>query len=173
MKILDFPDLRQTFEYDCGASVLQSILVYFGIELREEIIINEAKTTETGTSVENIEHVLYSHGLELDSRSMDISDIKKYLDKDVPVILLLQAWSEDDEDYKKDWKDGHYVVALGYDEDKLYFEDPYTFKRAWLSFNEINDRWHDVVNGKKYFNHGIAVYGKNPVYNSKSIEHMD
>jgi len=39
MKILDFPELRQTFNYDCGAKALQSVLAYYGIDIREEEII--------------------------------------------------------------------------------------------------------------------------------------
>jgi len=52
MKILEFPELRQTYEYDCGANALQGILAYYGMEIREELIIKSAKTNKIyGTSI--------------------------------------------------------------------------------------------------------------------------
>lgn len=174
MKILDFPELRQISEFDCGANALQSVLAYYGIEINEEEILKEAKTSQKGTSVQNIESVAKKHGLKFDSRKMTIADVKKYIDEKAPVILLVQAWSENKKtDWQKDWKDGHYVVAIGYDKTKIYFEDPYAFERTFLTFDELILRWHDAVANKQYINHGIAVYGKNPKFDSKKIIHMN
>jgi ABC-type bacteriocin/lantibiotic exporter with double-glycine peptidase domain len=49
-KILDFPTLRQMDEYDCGASAMQSVLDYYGIDVGENNIIRLAKNKKSGTS---------------------------------------------------------------------------------------------------------------------------
>ena len=174
MKILDFPELRQAYEYDCGANALQSVLTYYGLEFNEETILKEVKTSKFGTSVQNIENVAKKHGLNVNSEKMAIADIKKYINEKIPVILLIQAWSENKKtNWQKDWTDGHYVVAIGHDKNKIYFEDPYAFERAFLTFEELEERWHHKIDDKEYINHGIVIYGKKPKFNSKKIIHMN
>ena len=41
---LNFPELRQTYNYDCGASALQGVMVYYGVEMREDVLMKEAGT---------------------------------------------------------------------------------------------------------------------------------
>jgi len=175
MKLLELPGLRQTFNFDCGAIALESVLVYYGIEVREDILMKSVGTTKKGTPIPGILKTAKKYGLKSVSRSMDILEIKKYLDKKIPIILLLQAWTNKNRvDWKNDWADGHYAVAIGYDKNKIYFDDPSSFKLAYLTYKELVERWHDVdIKGKKYFNHGIALYGKKIKFNNKSIEHMD
>jgi len=49
---INFPELRQVFNYDCGASALQGVMVYYGVEMREDILMKEAGTTQKhGTPV--------------------------------------------------------------------------------------------------------------------------
>ena len=55
---------------------------------------------------------------------MSISEIQKYIDEKKPVIVLIQAWSNYPTNYHKNFKYGHYVIAIGYDENYLYFKDP-------------------------------------------------
>jgi predicted double-glycine peptidase len=93
----------------------------------------------------------------------------------LPVILILQAWAEKTNvDWENDWIDGHYVVAIGFDEKNIYFEDPSSVLRTYLSFEELKKRWHDAdTNGKKYINYGIVAQAKKKGYNLGDIEHMD
>ncbi len=46
MKILDFPELVQTYDYDCGAKALQAVLAYYGIEKHEDVLMIAAKTNK-------------------------------------------------------------------------------------------------------------------------------
>lgn len=175
MKIINLPQIRQTYGYDCGAKTIQAILVYYGIEIRGDHIMKFAQTTKEGTQIQSMIRVIKKYGLKTDSREMTITDVKNYLNKKIPVILVLQAWTKRKNiDWEKDWRDGHYVVAIGYTKDRIIFEDPSSFPRTYLSYNELEKRWHDVgQNGKKYIHHGIAIFGKNPEFIPGKIVHMD
>ena len=174
MTTITLPQLRQTFDYDCGAKALQAVLVYYGIEEKEDSLIKQLKTSKDGTSIINIIKTAKKYGLKTDSGEMTIKDIKKYIEKKIPVILLLQAWSEKKNiNWEKDWVDGHYVVAIGYTKDKILFEDPSSFVRTYLKYDELEKRWHDIDGNKKYIHYGIAIFGKRPKFNPKKIVHMD
>ena len=176
MKSIILPKLHQTYGYDCGAKALQSVLTYYGIEMREDFIIKDAKTSKKGTSIKGIIKVAEKYGLKTVSKEMSLKEIKKYINKKTPVILLLQAWAEKKvTNWEKDWADGHYVVAVGYTQDKVLFEDPSSFSLTYLKYNELEKRWHDIDsrNGKKYYHHGIAVFGKKPKYKKDKIVKMN
>jgi len=173
MKILDFPELRQAYEYDCDANALQSVLTYYGIEVREGLIIKNAGTDKRkGTSVSGILRVLKKYGLKHEARNFTTQELKKYINQGIPVIILLQAWNKRKADYAKDNRDGHWVVVIGYQGNKFIFEDPYAFKRVFLTEPELKKRWHAKEKNKKLNNFGITAFGKNPVYNPKKIIHM-
>ncbi len=174
MKQLDFPQVRQTYGWDCGAKVLQAVLTYYGIEIREEFLIKYAKSnSKEGTSIPNMIHTLKKFKLKLDARKLTIKDLKDYIDRKIPIIILLQAWNSGNMDYTNDFHDGHWVVAMGYDKNKILFEDPYSFERTFLKNKEFEERWHGKEGREKILNYGIAVFGKKQIYNSKKIIHMD
>ena len=173
MKILIFPELRQTYAYDCGANAVQSVLGYYGIDKREDEIMKIAGTTKAGTSINGIIKALKKFGLKTKAEGMSISQVKKCIDKKIPVILVLQAWSKKkNHDWKKDWKDGHYIVVIGYDKHKVYFEDPSSELRTWLTYKELDKRWHDKDDNKIYIHFGISVYGKKPSYSPRKNIHL-
>lgn len=176
MKILDFPEVRQTYNWDCGAKAVQAVLIYYGFDVNEGDIIKLASTnSKKGTPVAGVKKTVKKYGLDYEARKMTIDDIKKYINKKRPVILLVQAWAEKkNTDWDKSWGNGHYVVAIGYDRKKIYFEDPSTTVRAQLSYEELQERWHDVdTNGKKYKNWGMVVFGKKPRFKRDKTVHMD
>lgn len=176
MVLLDFPELRQTYNYDCGATALEAVLAYYGIEVREELILKCAKTTKKyGTSIDGMVNTIKKYGLNCQSEIMTIENLKGCISKKIPVILLLQAWTDKKHiNWLSDNSDEHYVVAIGYDKNNIYFEDPYSFRRTFLPYGELQNRWHDIdENEKRYINHGIAVFGKKPKFNSKDVIHMD
>jgi len=175
MKLLTLPLLRQAYHYGCGAKALQTILAYYGIDSREDQIMRYAKTSESGTTIKDIIRVAKKFGLKAVGKEMTIEQIKRYLDKKIPVILVLQAWTKKTNvNWEKNWSDGHYAVALGYTKDKIIFEDPATFPRTFLYNYELEERWHDMdEKGKKYFHFGIAIYGKKPRFDAGKLIHMD
>jgi ATP-binding cassette subfamily B protein len=170
MIIKNIPTFRQSNDYDCGATALQVIFAYFGIEKNVQEIIKLVKTTENGTSMIKMRSIVEKHGFKTKLGEMTVEDIKKYLNKKIPVILLVQAWPyKKIIDWQNSWSAGHYVVAIGYDKNKLYFEDPSSIYRTYLSYKELKDRWHDIRDGKKCVNYGLAIYGKKPIYNQNKI----
>ncbi len=162
MMIKNFPELRQVYNYDCGASALQSVLIYYGFDVREDKLMALIKTDKNGSRPENIRQALerFKIRAKLIYR-MDLAKLKGYLDQQRPVIIALQAWSKQEKDYTQSWVDGHYAVAIGYDRQRIYFEDPSSVRRTYLSYKELLARWHDCdAAGKKYYNLGIVALGK-------------
>jgi hypothetical protein len=163
MKILDFPELRQMYNYDCGASSVQSILAFCGIDAREDHILNIANTTpKEGTLNDDVKRVLDYYEINYKEGTFTIEDLKKHIDANQPTIISLQAYADDENiDYKKSWDEGHNVVVIGYDTKNIYFEDPSSFKRTYLSFDELDDRWHDTDKDDKKVDHwGIVIKEK-------------
>jgi ABC-type bacteriocin/lantibiotic exporter with double-glycine peptidase domain len=175
MKILIFPDIKQTYDCDCGAKAAQGILAYYGIDVMEDKIMKIAKTTKAGTSFKGIVKVLTKYGLKSKAEKLTVAKIKKLIDCGYPVIISIQAWSgKKNTRWKDDWTDGHFVVVIGYDRRKFYFQDPYSIFKDYLTYAELNERWHDVdTDGKRYFNYGIVVHGRKRKYSYKKFVHMD
>lgn len=148
MKILKYPELRQTYCWDCGAKAIQSALAYYGIDVREQLVMQIAGTTKSGTPPIGLKKVAKKHQLDYKAGKMKIADVKKYIDRKIPVILLVQAWSgRKKTDWENDWDDGHYVVAIGYDDKKIYFEDPSSTVRTFLEYGELKNAGTTLVAG--------------------------
>ncbi|NCC71221.1 hypothetical protein EOM09_06575 [bacterium] len=175
MKIINLPQLRQTYNFDCGAKALQSILFYYGIDVREDKIMKIAKTNKNGTSIQGIGKVIKKYGLKMKASKMNIDILKNYINDKTPVLIALQAWSNKKRiDWSNNWSDGHWVVVIGYTKEKIIFEDPSSIYKTYLKYNELLERWHDIdTNGKKYLNLGIAVYGDKPSFKIDKLVHMN
>lgn len=176
MNIIKLPHLFQTYNYDCGVKALQIVLAYYGIKKREDYLIKHTKTSQKeGTPIQGIISLIKKYGLKIISSEMTIKDLKYFIKLKIPVILVLQAWTKQKKiNWQKDWNDGHYVVAIGYTNDRIIFKDPFSFELTYLRYKELEKRWHDVdANGKKYIHHGIAVFGKPPRFKADKIIHMD
>lgn len=154
VKVLNLPDVRQSTPYTCGVSALQAVLFYYGIQYREGTLAEYAGTTaEEGTPPDGIEKAVNKVNGENNTKltaevkqNASISDIEKLIDAETPVIVDLQAWKDADNKaaWKNDWIDGHYVVAIGYDSQNLYFEDPSLMGSVGsIPQSEFLDRWHD------------------------------
>ncbi|MEK6816761.1 MAG: cysteine peptidase family C39 domain-containing protein [Nanoarchaeota archaeon] len=174
--IEDFPEFRQTSNYDCGAAAMEAVLMYYGYDVPEKKIMKIAETNRHGTRVNGLLKVAKKFGLKYTVGTLDIEDLKKNIDNGKPTILALQAWLKKDvNDWSKHWADGHYVVAIGYDTNKIYFEDPSATIRTYLTFRELEERWHDLdaKTNKKFYHMGITFYGKKPKFKLNEAIHMD
>ena len=176
MKMLNFPESRQTFNYDCGARAMLSVLSYYGIDVNESKILKIAKTNPKGTPVHGMIKVAKHFNFKAKKERLTIERIKRYIDKKTPIITILQAWAKRKvDDWENDWTDGHYVVAIGYDNKKIYFEDPSSILRTYLEYEELKKRWHDIDDKtkKRYYNFGIVIHTKKKPANLKKVVHMD
>lgn len=137
------PDVRQGTGYTCGPSALEAASKGMGgAKETEQQIAQEAGTTEEGgTTPEQLVAEAGRLGLRATiEEPMELNHLKEHLDHDRPVIVAIQAWP---------WKpgaltEGHYVVAIGYDTDNLYFEDP-SIEGAvgYIPYDEFAARWVD------------------------------
>lgn len=175
MKLLTFPEIRQFVTYDCWACALQAVFAYYNIDIKESIIMKRVNTTTEGTNIEDIINVAENEWLKCISKEMTIKEVKEYIDRNIPVLVALQARTDHKKpNWRKDRDDWHYVVAIGYDDENIYFEDPSSFKRSFLSYKEFQERWHDVSKEwEKYINHWVAFFGKKHTFKLDNFEHMD
>ena len=133
--------------HDCGATALLSVFVYFDIFSRINDLKNETQTTPAGTTPERLVNVCIKHSLKAEfHENMTIEDLKKNIDKKLPVLISLQIKRQPFNDIKKIWSKGHYVVVVGYDKNNIYFADPRFPYTMYLDKDELNDRWHDSDN---------------------------
>ena len=91
-KLMKFPELRQYSNYDCGVNAIQSVLAYYGIDVREEDLVNLTGTTKRiGTPTKGFKKAAKKFGLKYKAGKITIGMLKKYIDKRIPVIISLQA----------------------------------------------------------------------------------
>ena len=132
--MLDVKPFRQTAGM-CGPASLKMVLGFFGMEKSEaELAELTHCDPEKGITAEVMVKAAESLGFKgLIKNFAEFEDIKKYLDKNTPVIV---DWFSIDE--------GHYSVAIGLDDEFIYLRDPQqddihkidltTFKRVWFDF---------------------------------------
>jgi len=175
--MIDMPGGKQTFDFDCGAKALQLVMAYYGVEISEGNLIIELKSDDRGTSVENMIAVAEKYGFKVIAKcGVSLETIKQYVEKNIPVIVLVQAWAERYmtlEDWKNDYDDGHYAIVIGYKDTVIVFEDPSSFRNTWLTEEEFLARWHDVDprKGEEFDHFAMVLLGKEPDVNM--LEHMD
>ena len=163
------PTFRQATPDTCGKAVVISVLGYYGYDVSEYWLKDFVSIPKEGAYPETIAQIGKSFGLKTDIiRSMTPDQIQGYLDKKTPVILELQAWG-DKEHYTKDWKDGHYVVACGYDDGGFYLMDPGQYGYSYIPTDKLIEAWHDKDGHRKNENLGIVFYGKPPKYDPDGV----
>jgi len=168
---LDVPIFRQSTNYTCGVASFQAILGYIGIkeegsELREDNFAKElGADPDQGTDW--LKMVEYARGRGLKAnvyQNWTIAQLEDSIRKGVPIMVAIQAWRDESEEWANCWDDGHAVVVVGFDDDNLYFMDPSTFAHyAFIPKTEFMMRWHDVdQRGDKVIQYVMVVESNNP-----------
>jgi hypothetical protein len=182
------PLVSQARDYTCGAAALQSILLYYGEDdySQAELAKFLGAHSKHGTSYRAM--LRFANRKFSDPKKRDfwmwkrcgmtIDDLRQVIDSGRPPILIFQAWGKPGVNWKKEWKEGHYAVAVGYDEDNLYFMDPSVLGHyAYIPNEEFNDRWHDrdPVTGEKLIQCGLVIGNdrKLPSYDYGVIERIE
>jgi predicted double-glycine peptidase len=161
------PNTFQQTDYTCGPASLRAVCEYFGVGPRTEREIKaDMGMPRTGADPGHLMQALVKYGLEFQPYyPMSIRQLKRSVDRRRPVILMLQAWGETTDyewrpSYKYIWRDGHWVVAIGYDTSGMYFEDPSIRNaRGFIPFAELMERWHDWgANYEHMYYYGISAW---------------
>jgi predicted double-glycine peptidase len=165
------PDTTQQTDYSCGASSLQAIAKYFGVgpDDEQEFVRDIGLDHRVGSHPDQIETTAKRYGLRCRPYpGMSLSELHAELRSGHPVMLMIQAWGRQRigtrmrprRRYKKWWKDGHWVVAIGFDEEAIFFEDPsLQAVRGYLRNEELETRWHDTARHGRHTEHfGLAIW---------------
>jgi len=161
---LYIPDAKQNTTYDCGVVCVQLVLAYYGIEKTEPQIRKSLKTNKKwGTEIRQIKRFLKQKNFKLFAGSLTDNQIKQFIRRKIPIIILFQAWAPDGTNYRHCTQWGHYAIISGYNSRGWIIEDPWIFGKGIISYRQMKKQWHaDDDNGKLISNFGIAVWGKRP-----------
>ncbi len=153
--LVQVPVVRQRQGFSCGAAAALALLRYWCPEayghIEEDALYAILQTTDArGTEPEPMVALLQRSGLHAVYRYGDvtISDLERAVDAREPPIVDLQAWREREGPWREMWDAGHYVMMVGYDDEKLFFADPSTVTPhgyAFLPRSELDERWHDLA----------------------------
>ncbi len=145
-KFMKLPQVTQHTPVHCGPAAMQSILAYYGLEYFQDDLGKKMGTSiDFGTPVSRMVAFAKAEGFGAKLREgITRAQLQYMLDLQHPVILVIQAWAGEGVDWAKTWDSGHYVVAIGYDEKRVFFMDPYLISSyAWIPWDELFLRWHD------------------------------
>lgn len=165
--LLRLPDVRQTTDYSCGPSALQSVLMYYGEEHSEPDLMELCQADpQEGTPPERLAEAARSLGFQAEVRQhMTLEDLQTSVDQGIPVIIAAQAWREEHQletPWNQIWDSGHWMVVAGLDEENVYFEDPSILgSLGSIPRQEFLERWHDV-DDKPFLQGGVLISGKAP-----------
>lgn len=168
--LIHVPLVSQATNYTCGVAATESILFYYDQD--EEYVEGDlAKALgadpNNGVTTDHILEFARSRGFTADRYlNMTLEQLLAFIDKGQPVMVLIQAWPEGVvTDWKNDWSNGHFVIAIGYDAERIYFMDPSTTANyAFIPRNEFLDRWHDEDGTTRVNNLGLVIAKQKPVY---------
>jgi N-formylglutamate amidohydrolase len=176
-RMIDMHSARQAFDFDCGARALQTVMGYYGVDVRGDVLLAEVDADpERGVHPDRMVAAARRYGFDVEARQgWSVEDVKRYVREGHPVIVLLQAWTKTYmslKDWKTNFDDGHYAIVMGYNRNVLFFEDPASFRRTWLRENEFLARWHDrdPRTGEKLLRFGMVLLGREPM--GKTLEPM-
>ena len=99
--------------YQCGPASLAGVLNYWGILITPEEIASEIYSRSARGTL-NIDMAWYAEkkGLKADFYNGSVEDLKKKIDSEVPLVLMV--------DYGFGWvKQNHFMVVVGYFDDRI------------------------------------------------------
>lgn len=174
--LIRVPMTRQSTDYTCGVAALQSVLAYYGDEIREDHLAKLLGTNpKNGTDYRRFVEYAKSKGYKVAVyKDMTLEQLEALIRKGQPVICAIQAWSADALNYNEDWKDGHYVIAIGYDKERIYFMDPSTLGHyTYIPIRQFLQRWHDEDQQvHKLIHFGIVIVKNKHVYDPDVIKYL-
>lgn len=154
-KAIDLPDLRQSYDYDCGASATQTVCQFYGVgpATEDEYVEALGTTPEGGTPPEAIVTFLQGLGLQVEARNdLTIPDLAG---AGVPIICCIQDYEDEPADIAEE-RAGHYVVVSEATDDTVTFQDP-SGGRVEMPTLDFLARWEDTDGEGQFIHYGIIV----------------
>jgi predicted double-glycine peptidase len=147
-ELLAVPLVSQARPWTCGAAALMAALLYFGVYDDSELRLDEemGTTPEGGTRVVSIVAEARRFGLAADARTgLTLADLEREVLRGAVVIVAVQAWATTPvANWRTHWEDGHYVVIVGLDGNRVYVMDPSVRTGyGYLPRAQFLERWHD------------------------------
>ncbi|MFZ7102836.1 MAG: C39 family peptidase [Peptococcaceae bacterium] len=172
------PLTHQATNYTCGAAALQSVLYYYGVQMREKKVADSLDSNPAvGTEYQNIADLAAKLGFRVEIKlAMSEEALQEYISREIPVIILIQAWAAKQVNYQNHWGDEHYVVAVGFDEGNYYFMDPYTLGHyTYFPRSELLKRWHGKQGAQEVGRLGLVFFPGNLTgsYNPQEILRLE
>jgi predicted double-glycine peptidase len=158
------PDATQQKDYSCGAVCLQSVAKYYGVGPDDEweFIRDMRFDHRVGSHPDQVIRAAKKYGLRWKEYFPGtVAAVKSEVRRGHPVLLMIQAWGDrPGTEYIKDWKDGHWVIAIGYDPKVIFFEDPsLAAVRGYLHNRELLARWRDTArHGRQMPRYAVALW---------------
>lgn len=173
---LEYPTSRQDNYCSCGSAAVQSMLRYYGIDEVLDSLSDELKMDDNGISYKNIIKLFKKRKLEVEYGTMNRKKLKEYIDRKIPVIILIQAYkNNENQPYTiNSYKNGHYVTVIGYSTRRFIIEDPsLNNELGYINNKDFDIRWHGLGENKdeKLIFFGIAVIG-NPKYKINKLQEI-
>lgn len=140
------PDVRQEFDYDCGAALTASVCRFFGVDLGTlQAYREELKTTTDGTNTVEILRVLKQQGLDAEVLThMDLASLRKWVDAGRIVMTPIQDYGGLQDETKL--LAGHWVGVIGADDANVTLQDPWA-GRVFVSPQVFLEHWRDDDDG--------------------------
>ena len=141
----------------CGPASLKMVLEYYGVEKTEKELAELCGTDSNfGTSDEGLKRAAEGIGFTVEIKNNStLDDIRRWLDKKVPVIVNWFTRGRMDYD-DSEVPDGHLSVVVGLDDEYIYLQDPEIgvlrkisrddFMKVWFDFKgEYIEDWDDMI----------------------------
>lgn len=144
----------QRRDHDCGPAALVAASMFLGVPVTLKQATRFCNTSRAkGTTPKGVERAAKALGLGAAVESdMSNRQLRGYIAGKFPVLLAIRAY-----------RDGHWVVGVGYSTRYLYVNDPMLKHcRGRLAWSELDERWWDEDDGDRYDRLGVVLWHKQP-----------
>lgn len=150
----------QWYDFDCGVTVAWSMIKYSKIKVSYEQVLKLSKVCPVdGLKPLRLISLLSKFGLNANLEThKNVRFLKKQINAEKPVIILIQNRKEYKKPWSQTWKNGHYVIVIGYDTNRIFIYDPSMGGSIKIfTHKQLNNRWHDYLNNIDYVRTTIII----------------
>ena len=145
MNMMHYPTVKQRTHDDCGAACVSSILRYHNRKHKYVRLCKELKLSKIGVDESEMVRFLQGEGFQAElMHHLTVEGLIECLRTEKPVVVIVQAWSRRKTETYACTDYGHYVMAIGYDGNRVFFMDPaLRFGHyGFMSVEELDRQWY-------------------------------